>query len=312
MRNPAHFGKAGEVNLTAFLSVFTPAAWLCLALLLVLVIAAHLATELLSRSEEEEEASGSVLGQVSSSVAFGYRALLQLDLSRREEVATGRRHHKILFLTVAAYALVAMAYYEGMLTSFMTARTPAPQLKTFADAVEFGYRVIVMDGSKHTTDLERAPAGSGRNLVYERLLKGNPGAYFSTFQAMAEALLEDPQVAAASSEFSFPDKRLLPLGGLDDAGVDPVAFALQEDSELLGIVNYNMVRMYQSGMLSYLQQKWVESGEPGGSCGCDLGSEEALALGYSNLLFPALILSCGGLLAPLILLVEAMFAKWSG
>ncbi len=297
VRNPTYFGGLEEINLTAYLSVFTPLAWLSLALVLLSVSVAHFLLFL-------RHGKTSLPSLASSAIAFSYKMLLQVGVG-----TAGPFCYKVLSLTAAGYVIVFVAYYEGMLTSFMTARLPAPRLQSFADAVDFEYQVVTLDGSKQARDLETAPRGSGRNLVYERLLRDNPGTYLPSFGEMAQFLLDVPRAAVASSEFSFPgDPRFLPLTGLNDAGVDYIAFGLQKGSDLAGVFNHQLVKMHQSGVLDFLIHKWADSREPDDKCGCNVG-EEASALGYSNLLLPAIVLSCGGMLAMALVAGEALLSR---
>ncbi len=111
---------------------------------------------------------------------------------------------KILLFTATSYSIVVHGYYDGMLTSFLTSKAPAPLLTSFADAITFGYQVITLGGTKHATDLRTAPVGSGRHLVYHETMKGNPGVYYDSFEDMAAAALQNPLgIAIAGSEFSF-------------------------------------------------------------------------------------------------------------
>ncbi len=305
VRNPSHFGgERGEVNLTAFLSVFTPSAWLLLAVMLLVIMSVYFAALLLTAGDGNLPRSTHEI--FLSSVAFGCRAFLQLDLPDG-----GSRHHyyKVLLLAVVSCAMTVVACYEGMLMSFMTLRIPTPRIKSFFDAVELGYRVVILDGSNQASDLRAAPDGSGRKLVYEELIDGNPDSYLPTVEAIAGAILEDPLTASIDNEYSqHGDGRLVALTGLDEVEHNPMALAFQKDSELLGIANYYIIKMHQSGTLSFLRHKWVDSRKPEVECGCNLG-EGASALGYSNLMFPILILGCGGMLAPTMSLLEALLAR---
>ncbi len=52
-----------------------------------------------------------------------------------------------------------------------------------------------------------------------------------------------------------------------DARIDPVAFALQKDSEFFELFNYYMIKLYHSGVLEYLRTKWFDDRKPQ-ACSC--------------------------------------------
>ena len=294
VRNPSHFDNANDINLTAFLTVFSPGAWVLVGSMVVTVVAAHLAIT-------SAKTSNVKLSSFSSSAAFGYKSFLKLDLPNLRAATS----QNALFLTAAAVGVVVAAYYEGILTSYFTAKLPAPQLSSYSDAVRLGYKVVTLGGSKHQTDFENALPGTGRHAVYHKLMKDDPdSAFLPNMESLADALLSDPFTAMDFSEFVFAnDRRFLPLTGLDDVHIDQVAFGLQRDSEMLPLFDYNMIRLYQSGTLSFIQDKWVGAREPKPTCDSTL-VEGASSLGYTNLLFPALVLSCGGIAAPVVMLLE--------
>ena len=295
--DPAYLGAEREINITSFLDVFTPASWTLIAVIMVLSFFTFQVQLLSSNGAPQRNFAQSV----ATSVGFVYKSMLQLDFpsSMMGETLSG----KILFMSTSFCSIVTIAYYEGMLTSFMTANTPAPSIMSFSDAVQLGYQVITMEGSKHATDLESAPQGSGRNLAY-MTMKGNPKFYYPSFNSLADALLSNPRYIVANSEFSFAgDSRFLPLINLNDANIDPVGLAFPKDSEFLDYFNYNMIKLHQHGVMDFLIKKWLHSREPDDVCVCNQ-VEEAATLGYSNLLLPVVILAAGVVSVSLMLLFE--------
>ncbi len=303
VRNPAFFESSG-VNFIAFLTVFTPGSWLLVAAMLLAVMAVHLVVSNVFCSGRPRRPR--MPSSLSPSAAFGYKSLLKLDLSTVRAPANSRN---ALFITASAVGVIVSAYYEGTLTSFLTAKLPAPQLTSYFGAVEQGYRVVTLSGAKQVTEFQTATPGSGREAVYLKLMKGKPDALLPDWPSLKEALLSDPRTAMEFSEFAFGnDRRFLPLTWLDEVQVDLLAFALQKDSELLPLFDHNMFRLHQSGTLDFFKEKWVRARVP--DLVCDLRFvEDASALGYVNLIFPSLVLSCGCVAAPAVLLLEAVAAR---
>ncbi len=77
-------------------------------------------------------------------------------------------------------------------------------------------------------------------------------------------------------------RSLVALYDFYDATPDPLAFGLPKDSDLRGLINHNMVRLYQSGTLEYLKRVMMgQTGQPEDICSCRaVTSEEAQPLDF--------------------------------
>ncbi len=67
-----------------------------------------------------------------------------------------------------------------------------------------------------------------------------------------------------------------------DARIDPVAFALQKDSEFFELFNYYMIKLYHSGVLEYLRTKWFDDRKPQ-ACSCK--TEEVILASSLEILY---------------------------
>ncbi len=112
--NPKHFGRTPAMNYTAFLTVFSPSAWLMVALFMLTCCLGYIALEY-------SMAPNIVL----TSMAYAFDILLKLGNS----MSTSSVQGKFLFIIFSLHSLVIMAYYEGKLTSFMTAGEPRTQIR---------------------------------------------------------------------------------------------------------------------------------------------------------------------------------------
>ncbi len=91
---------------------------------------------------------------------------------------------------------------------------------------------------------------------------------------------------------------------MNDALSTSVAFAYPKDSEFKDMVNHYILDFHESGILSFLQKKWLPQDED------DTGSSlDASELGYLNLIFPNLLLIGGLTLSITILLFEILVNK---
>ncbi len=221
----------------------------------------------------------------------------------------------LLYFSVTVFVIVAMSYYESMLTSFLTARQKPPRIRSFKDVLDFGYKVMVETGTAHAMELEYSPLGSGKREVFDTLIKDNPRAYYHTEKDIAELMLENPKIVTYNHQYSFAwDKRFTPLLGLDDRAKIHVALAVTLGSELNGLFQYQIIKAFQSGVLSFLLRKWhpIDNRAPQDTCGIkveDLVS--AGPLGFKSLLFPEVVLAVGILLSVTTFLVEATLKKIS-
>ncbi len=302
--NPARLGGRHPVNLAAFSSVFSVAGWCLLLLIFFGTATSHLLIHSASACRRTR-----VICSLASSLSFTFKTYLRLDPT----LATGRTSGKILLMTASACATVTLGYYEGTLTSFMTVKAPAPGLRSFEDTIAGGYRVLVLRGSAHDTDLAGAPPGSGRRKVYEEhMTEGGGGMYHDTLAAMKAKLAENPEqkLAISSTALGFiGDGRFLVLNKLQDARIDHAAFGLAKDSEYLGLLNYNLMKMRQSGLLSFLTNKWIYGREPKDVCGAN-SVDDAAPLGYENVIFLVGVLLGGITLASATSLIEYSCLCW--
>ena len=302
IQDPLYIGKAFGINYMSFIHVLTSNAWLGILVLSLILLISYFCFLCFSHEPMKENSS---IGRIQDAVDFAYRFLLQLDFPTKTSVLS----KKLVILSGAVFSLVITVHYEGILTSYLTARPTPPQIKSYADTMELGYQVVTISHTSHSTDLMHAPLGSGRRTVYEKTMKDNPAAFYPDVPEAKEALLKDASLAVSNSEFLFfGDDRLLPLTRLDDVKIDHVALALQKDSELLGLFNYQMLNMYQSGLLEFLYGKWVHGRQMKDYCDCRATlNQEASALGFESLLLPVLAFLGGIAMALLVVVLEGIF-----
>ncbi len=286
--DPSYVGEQrSDINLTAFLSVFSSAGWLVILTLLVVTFLACLVYALAMLGSSRLEG-------VLLSLTFSFKPFTRQDLS----MGTGSLSSRMLLITVMGYSLVALSYYEGMLTSFMTSKSTSLEFNSFSDSLDLGYQVITVRGSLHETDLKVARPGSGRHKIYQRTMRDNPEVFYDSREACREAMLEDPTLAMVGSSMTFlRDERFMPLDNLDDAKIDHGAFAMQKDSEFLRLFNYHVVKLFHAGIIDFTVHKWLNLRRPDDVCG-GKAPDTARPLGYENLSLPSMILA-GGMIAAL-------------
>ena len=247
-------------NFTGYLSVFTLEAWTSLLVVLSLDVVAFV---IFLKKNHANASFGQTLAKSLVAVA---ETIVKLGLSynpRRVNVS-GRT----LLWTAAMFPVIIMSYYEGLLTSYLTIKTPPPVFKSIADILITGHKIVLVKDSMQLEQFRKSPSNSARRKVYEALIEGNDDALVENTTLMNQITANDSRTVGVASliEGDVTPEGLYGLMGLDEAIPDPLAFALQKDSEYLGLINHNMIRMYQSGVLEFIKSKWLGLRTPDSTC----------------------------------------------
>ncbi len=299
--DPAYSGTVTEVDSDSYLFVYTPSGWM---VVVVLLFSLSLSYIIFFLNSSNNVGCRTCLQGMGKSIWFVFNSGLQLSVPY--EFADHPVSSKIFFMIAGSYSIVFIAYYEGVLTSYLTVAPDPPKFNSIGDVVDHGYKVATIAESKHDTDFKLARPGTGRHKAYHKTMKGNPKAYFKDFDTLIPVLLNDPNLAFAGPVHSFiGDSRFLPLAGLSDATSDTVAFGLQKSSDFLGLINYELVKIRSSGLQYFLWNKWSEFRNPEDTCGCKV-QDQALALGIQNLFFPIIILVSGIILGICLMIMESL------
>lgn len=302
--DPAYIGMAAEINADAYFAIFTPLGWLCLWAALFCIAASYFIFFCVATG---------IIGPISGLIGTWKAALFtfhsQFHFPISNDFPQYSYSSKMFYFIAAGYSIVFVAYYEGILTSYLTVTSPPHKFSSISDVVDEGNKVITIAESKYETDFNSAPPGTGRHKAYEQTMKNNPNAFYPTVESMTEAILSNPtSFAVAGIEHTFiGDPRFLPLTGLVDAREDSIAFGVQKNSEFVNLINYQLLKMESSGLEPFLRNKWLEFREPEDVCGCNV-QDEAQVLGIKNLLFPVSILF-SGIVAGLVLMILESLLK---
>ncbi len=261
-------GASGSVNFTGYLDVFTEKAWMYLVAVLIIEAAAFCIFL------RYYGGTGSFVINLAKSVLTVGESLVKLSLSSTFKFTN--ISGKCLLWTVAISPIVIVCYYEGLLTSYLTISVPPFSLKSVADILITGHKIVLVQGSNQLEDFKNSPPGSARKRVYDVLIKDSTDALVESTQEMDQVVASDPKFVGAASLIKgyVAPNGLYGLMGLDEAIPDPLAFALQKDSEYLGLVNHNMVRMYQSGVIDFIKNKWLSLRKPEDICH-DVSSDQS-------------------------------------
>ncbi len=211
---------------------------------------------------------------------------------------------RMAFLTANVATFLLFVMYCSDLTATMTAGVPQASLNSFKDLYDQGYTMVY---AKYTA--EQAFLAGGKEDSFQMKMYNKRSTGLSTQADVEKALLDNSRHVTFGydqlylSHFkgqSYPLKPNLKFrGSFSSYG----GLGLPIDSPLLELFKYHMVRLYQFGIAEQHGNIWFRGRSPPDRSN-RIFSGEAFALGYSNLIFPVLILAGGVLISFAILFVE--------
>ncbi len=296
--HPSLSKQSTIINMDAFLNVFTPKSWFCILIIYCLITFASFViyTNIHVRDVGHDN---NMINPGMKSLKFSYCTFLKLNLSERFTICSG----KFMVIVSGLVSIVLMAYYEGTLTSFLTAKTTFRKLTSFRDTIEQGYSVILVDGTKHATEMENALPGTAKHEVYHKLIKNNPKAYYANTVDVIEAAVENPRFAIFGPALMYKSPKLYALKGLVEAEINYMALTFPKKSELVSFFDHYILKMRQGGVLQFLKDKWLDGRKPLNELSYDK-VEEVTPIGFENTGFLITVLCCGIFIAPLALALE--------
>ncbi len=275
-------GQSRQIDMLAFLSIFSGVAWVGILLLAVLVSLAHCFLSLARLEGKLTKRSAAIFW-----AEGGYKVLLSLMQRKKKEASSGAGE-KVLFLTTGVTSFLLFNLYSADLTATMSSGAKTSPLRSFQDVLDSDYLVHGIKGTGSEDLLKHARPGSTAHAVYQ-----------AAYSPMAEKKFvaqqrEGPSRAAFwTSEFTIVSERdFLFLRSFQDALASQLAFGLQKDSEFREIFDHHILRLRESGALQLLEKKWLRDSSPDDRSD-RIFQEEATQLGYDNLFFPAGVLMVG-------------------
>ncbi len=190
--------KGLEKHYWVYAEIFPASAWTVVAATLTALSVAHLFATIYIR----EETSGSAW-TVLDALCTSPLHLLQLSspLESRRSLST-----RVAIIVSCFFGYLAFAYYTCDLTARMTAEPPASPVKSFKDALDFGYSVVTVASSAAVDNLKGAPNTSDIKRYYDQKMLGNKEALLDSVDECLEAVVRRPKTLFFFSK-SYADKR---------------------------------------------------------------------------------------------------------
>jgi len=273
--------RAIAVNFTAYIDIFSYDAWAFCALMVVLLALAFL---VIHRSLGPR-----ALGAFDGFGPLEALGVVSATLIQREcKVDTNAGSARALFNVTCLFAFVFFSFYTAVLTSLMTARSPAPPVRSLADVLDTDLQVFVWCSTADLDFLRNGEPGSPRRLVYESL-GALPCA--NTVAESLNTLMTTPYSILYGTSIGLmgnPDVRVIP--DVKESQIHGMHFAVPEDSELLPLIERSVISMRQNGLLSLVTEQWYGRGARAGD---EAATAEVSSLGLDNVFFPCLALAAG-------------------
>ena len=206
------------------------------------------------------------------SIPKGLTLMVRLFLQMGYDVKTKGIASKLFMLIAALCLNLVFIYYCSDLTSKMTAEPKKLNIKSFEDVEKQGYELVIEegDGSSANRLLRTAPKGSAKRRMYDS------GNYIAmSKQEMKSRVMNNPK----SLMWAFDQAGFVILDVPDNVAIDK-SLAFQKGSELIKIFNNNLLKMYESGLMTRVKKKWY------GEIDEVFEMVDPLVLTFDNLFFP--------------------------
>ena len=246
---------------------------------------------------------------------------------------------RILALATSMLTLLVFIYYCNDITSKMTAGPPPLSVRTFGDALEQDYEVIIISYYYFQT-LRESPKGTSKHAIYKLYFERYandiaeyvrweqaqteeekkagvkyenisriPQWYFWTEQSKdwaADTIINDEKTLwfceESAQNWNNSRGNVVSLK-LNDAINSYFGFALQSDSEFMAMFNHFLLKAYENGILNRLDL--FHNDQPD----IKIGMIEPEPLGINNVMFPFSFLASGFLTSTAIAVMEKILKK---
>ena len=210
-----------------------------------------------------------------------------------------------LLMTAALCLNMIFMYYTSDLTANMTASPKEPDVKSFDDVEQLGYKVYGPPEGRLTANvLKNAPEESAMKRIYQ-----NKYIIVEDLQQDMEGLAKKMIDGEIQPGFiwTFPRNNMKNLIALDvlEAVDTPKTLAFNKDSELFALFNHEVLKMIESGITTKIVSS--NTGNPKEV----YGISDAIVIGYENLLFPFAWLALGSIIALPIMWGELILCKFN-
>ena len=298
----AHIPKGSDLNMWVYLQVFGLLQWIIFLSFIISFVIIITTMYILDKNRKEE----SKLKIMGSALATAYLYTLQLgDHPKLKGLKS-----KLMLMTMSWMTLLMFICYSSEITAQMTSGPAKIPVRRFEDVIRHGYKVVSAS-NYYVNTLATASPDSAKHQAYKLHFETGSGlkvAKDGIKVAIAETI-SDPKTLMLATELSLArfekieEKHLayqLYALRMDDASYVWGGFALQKDSEFLGLFNFYLLKAIEHGTIKRLFQRYhidlyVKE---------QFGMVEPQPLTYKNVMFTFIFLGTGIFAAIVIAMLE--------
>lgn len=211
---------------------------------------------------------------------------------------------RLVTLVIIVFGFVIFSVFNGVLTSFLTAKSAPPVIQSWHDILDTGAKFAIMKGEREEAFFRDRPISNVFGKIYTRALQDPMGiSPFSEKRQRLEegyfALVFMDRLALYPCKFAtanFP------------AYSDLTSFALPKGSPLTEVFNYHLQKMDMTGVLHKLHEKYFSHSKMRDKS-CKSEEESLPALGYRQTIFCFVVIAAGTSLAVVTFFIELIFPR---
>ncbi len=294
---PKRENTRASVNVWVFMEIFPLIAWLAIALT-VFITSLLFSKMIICESKGENFAQILCTQLISTSVNLIQLSFKDADTEKKRNNKKTIFSFRILFLISNVTFFLLYVVYTSDLTAYMTAGTTSIDISSFQDIIDLDYTLIYASGSMVESVLSNSKDTSpDMYTVYTKYSKGMEGSHADihlSLNSNPDYVLYD----GISMNMGYES-----LSRFQGAKRTQVGIGLQKGSDLADLLNYYILKLHKSGVMSKLVFKWQDLNKPD-DYSDRMFVPDALAMGYDNLVFLALVLTTGILLSAMLAVLE--------
>jgi len=282
---------------SAFVNVFRTKLWInyfFILLSMTLVVVIHMTRN----------------GSLGASIPISFWAIFNMCLQLDATAPLKSLSWRMAFASAVICNYIVFVMYTCYLTAQLSASSNGLQLHSFQDLLDEQYVLYINYGSLQHSILANSDHKSVKYKVYSNIVKflANVDICPKT-SCRVELLQENAKGAIFESSLTFAHQQGVKIWTtLNGAHSYQLAIALAKDSDLTSLFNYNLIKIYQSGTIERLKYKWMQDSIPGDMSN-RIFPDEAVPIGYLNVLFPTVLFAAGTLLCLVFGLLEKIYYK---
>ena len=194
---------------------------------------------------------------------------------------------RVFFFAFGVAAYLTFANSSHFLEGFTVLRPTSAEIKSFEDVVKHNYSVVTIKSTGSHGLLVSSEPGSPMQKLYRENMENNPDAIVDDIVDARQKVFEsgDKMLLFGSSEMMDDAMENFQQLSITDGVDSQVGWALQKNSELTQVFDHQILKMRESGLLSKIMAKKIDS------------DESVISFGFLKATLPFLVTAIGVLVS---------------